>query len=61
MGKKDRKGIGGSITLKAEEEEATEGRLETHTKQMVINYEAGQWCQQGVFLRLLQPVSSLKV
>lgn len=37
MGKKDRKGIGGSITLKAEEEEVTEGRLETHTKQMVIN------------------------
>lgn len=34
---KERQAIGGSVTLKAKAEEATEGRLEIHTKQMVIN------------------------
>lgn len=36
MGRKDRKSIEGSVTMKEEEEEA-EGRLETLTEQMVIN------------------------
>lgn len=58
MGKTDRKGIEGSVIMKAEEEEA-EVRLEIHTEQMVT--EAGQWCQQHAFLRLPQPVSSLEV
>lgn len=60
MEKKDSKGIGGNVTVKAEEMEA-EGRTEAHTEQMVTNQVSGQWRQQRVFLRLPPPLSSPEV